>query len=204
MPSKKQIYELVAMQLSGGVPQRASKFSDPRPVYAIMDTVRDKLVAEFLIPQIYNQRFVDSAYITTIQPVSVQLDTALNTYYSVMPVKLLELPRDMQVYQIFPLQSVADEFVRISAHTAWLFKDSGANTLQNNVGYYTDKTKAYYQGINPQVTQVGMRLVVAGQSIQEDDFYIGNELMEALIANTMKLMQPMATIPQDLSNNNNG
>jgi hypothetical protein len=202
MPSKKQIYEIVAMQLSGGVPQRASKFSDPRPVYAIMDTVRDKLVAEFLIPQIYNERFVDSAYISTITPVTVQEDTTASVMYSVFPVKLLELPRDMQVYQIYPTQSVGDSFVRIAAHTAWMYKDNPAIGLQNNIGYYTDKTKAYYQNINPQVTEVSMRLVVAGQSIDEDDFYIGNELMQALIESTMKLMQPMASIPQDMSNNN--
>ncbi len=202
MPSKKQIYEIVAMQLSGGVPQRSSKFSDPRPVYAIMDTVRDKMVAEYLIPQIYNERFVDSAYISTVTPVAVQYDTQADVYYSTMPKKLLELPRDMQVYQIYPTQSVADSFVRVAAHTLWMYKNNEANGLQNNVGYYNDKAKAYYTNINPQVTEVSMRLVLAGQSIDDDDFYIGNELMQALIENTMKLMNPMASIPQDKSNNN--
>lgn len=204
MPSKKQIYEIVAMQLSGGVPQRASKFSDPRPVYAIMDTVRDKIVAEYLLPSIYNEKFVDSAYISTITPVAVTNDTTADVMYSVIPVKLLELPRDMQVYQIYPIQSVANSFVRIAAHTEWMYKDNPAIALQGNVGYYTDKSKVYYFNINPQVTEVSMRLIVAGQSIDDEDFYIGNELMETLIANTMKLMQPMVGIPQDLSNNNNG
>jgi len=204
MPSKKQIYEIVAMQLSGGVPQRSSKFTDPRPVYAVMDTLRDRLVYDFLTPQIYNEHFVSSSYIFTYDTVPVLFNATTNRYYSDFPVKMLTLPRDMQVYQIAPAQDVSSTFVRLSNQTEWMFKDNAAIELQGNVGYYADNNTATYFRINPLVQSVLMRLVTAGQSIADDDFYIGNDLMDKLIQGTFALLAPMANKQQDMSNNNNG
>ncbi len=200
MPSKKQIYEIVAMQLSGGAPQRASQFSDPRRVYAVMDTIRDKMVYEFLLPQVYENKFVNQSYIFTYPAVAVQNDTARNVLYSDFPVKMISLPRDMNIYQIAPSQDMSSSFVRMSSATEWLFKDNDAITLQGNAGYYADAKRATYYQINPSVTSVLMRLVTAGQSIDDEEFYIGNELMDILIQATLQLLNP--TKQQDLSNNN--
>jgi hypothetical protein len=200
MPTKKQIYEIVALNLSGGVPQRASKFSDPRPIYAVMDTVRDDLVKKDIFPMLWENKFLSSSYVFTYEDVAVGYNSAQAQYFARFPVKLLSLPDNKQVQRVAPMQDLSSQFVYTTSNTSWLFKNNEAAGLQNNKSYYVERDMVVLPNINPNMTRILLELVPAGESITEGDFYISNELMQPLIAATMQLLSPMMK-PEDKSNN---
>jgi hypothetical protein len=200
MPTKKQIYEIVALNLSGGVPQRASKFSDPRPIYAVMDTVRDDLVKKDIFPMLWENKFLSSSYVFTYEDVAVAYNSAQAHYFARFPVKVLSLPDNKQVQRVAPMQDLSSQFVYTTSNTSWLFKNNEAAGLQNNKSYYVERDMVVLPNINPNMTRILLELVPAGESITEGDFYISNELMQPLIAATMQLLSPMMK-PEDKSNN---
>jgi len=170
--TKYQLAEQALRILSGGDVSKDSE-TDIRELMIAVSQARDKIVRMELFQMIAAGEYdINSEYLVTYESVAVSKDMAKNLFYSILPAKVITLPKGMGVYQISLMQDQYNAFAPLPANFMSMYRNLPSQGLEGRFGYWQEGARVYYTGVDSVETPtVLMKLVPASNEVGEDDVF---------------------------------
>lgn len=190
--TKDQFIELIKRRLAGGylTPEQLSKISSD--------------VIEYNVSRAFNQIFYEvfrqdssnlDLYCKEYRNIDILYDTETDTYYSILPESIVQLPDPQNgVRRINLMQNNTVRFVPVEADSIGVFDMLDVSLVSDMIKFTVNSGKRIeYYNMNPDYTKVRMSLVIPFEKYEgSDDVYIpsGQELNLADTVIKLLLNQP--------------
>lgn len=192
--------ELIYRQYEGGDVSDDSAFEDTDFIKAVESARAYKILDDYRKAiKLEGERYINEAWLKSYTDIDVSYDAPTDTYYSMLPAKVLGLPKGQGLYFVSKMQDFTHPFAPFS--TADLFILSSVLNLKNdtNIYYRSDFEKIYYINFDPDVTKVFIQLVPLVDDEIPDEFCF--EIRELVLNQFLKPKQ--MGIEQDKVNDAN-
>jgi len=193
--------------LSGGAIQNATE-TQVREMMIAVSQARDYIVRQemwMLINQADNFD-VPGEYITTYDDIEVKNDEKHKIMWSKLPAKYLNLPRNMGVYSVSLTEDLWNAFIPVSPNFRSLYNGLGASCLEDRIGYWVERGKIYFQGMDQSdnIGKVSIKLIVSSSEIDDEDevFPIPADKEMEVIKLALEMYGVQKQIPKDQINDN--
>jgi hypothetical protein len=192
--------------LSGGEIQNSSD-TQIREMMLAVSQARDYLVRQevWALIQQADSFDIPGEYITTYE-MEVKKDKKYDIMYSKLPAKYLNLPRNLGVYSVSLVEDLWNAFIPVSPNFRSLYNGLGASCLESRIGYWVERNKVYYQGMDSSdnIGEVSIKLIVASNEIDDEDevFPIPADKEMEVIKLALDLYTPQKQIQKDEINDN--
>jgi len=193
--------------LSGGDITNATD-TQIREMMTIVSQARDYIVRQELWQLIQMADTIDipGEYITSYDDVEVVLDNKRNITYSILPSKYLNLPRNLGVYQVSLMKDQWNAFIPVSPNFRSLYNNLGASGLEGRIGYWVERGKIYYQGmeLSDNIGEVSIKLIIASDEVDDEDevFPIPVDKEMEVIKLAVEMYRAQRQTPSDELNDN--
>jgi hypothetical protein len=193
-----QISQQIKRLLAGG--GAADLKFDYREIELAMDQNRDMLVKNMFFQQYAQGNFnIDQTYIHRFRNVPVALDADSGEYFSELPASLISLPNNREIYQVRPIKDLVNVYIPVNPNSIAINSSSKDIYLDGRKGYYRQGGNIYFVNLSSQdmVDKITMLLVSAGESVPDDEEYIGGDLEQALVNAVTVMFTPAMNKAQD-------
>ena len=197
---KRKVAELIFREYSGGDPSDESGLEiidfeyavDSARAYKILDDYRKGI-------RLDGERYINEAWLKTYDSVPVLLNEISDTYYSVLPEKVLGLPKGNGLYFVSRQKDISKPFSPFT--TADVFILSSVLNLKNdeNIFYRQDSENIYYIDFDSTIKNVFVQLVPLSSDDIPDEFV--HEIKELVLNQYLKPKQ-VGVVEDKLTNGN--
>lgn len=108
---------------------------------------------------------IDGGWLTPFT-VSVQKDNVKNLYYSILPITLVALERDLGMYQISPIGNDSEAFIIERTGTAALFKGLESSNGFGEIIARRIGNKVYYYGMSEMNKSDEVDMLLVGSTLE--------------------------------------
>lgn len=188
------VAELIYRQYSSGDPSSESGLELKDFEYAVQQARAYKIRYDYFnTSKIEGERTINQGWLKQYKNVAVKLDTDTDTYYSVLPSQVLDLPRNMGLFFVSPMKNFNAPFAQQTIGQAYIFSGNPTDTIVYNY----DNENIYYQNFDPAIKQVYM------QTIPLTDDNIPDEFTAEISELVLNRYMPNRKIPESKVADNN-
>lgn len=211
--TKKQLIDLVILNLNGGIPVVESKAKyHPAEVEKYLEIVFDDFILKVCQAGMTNHDLsgLDS-FTKPFEDVPVAYDINRDEYYCVLPIPTLQLPQFMAIRQVSPMKAPATNFRYTQYSSQAVLGNLDVGQIDTAIKYYVESSNderndkiRFWKGFNPDYTALLLRLVVPFASLNErTDIPIPANQALAMTAAVKEIMGQRTGTQPDLLNDNN-
>ena len=140
-------------------------------------------------------------YTKTFKNVGVELDSTTNTKYSILPAKVVQLPGAKGVRRISPMLDNSITFKPLSDNAKSVLQRLDIGVVGKETWFSYDSDKIEYFSLSEDIDKVIVKMVVAFDSLEDDDEFPTPSGADTKIFNIILTMMGEMP-PQDLTNDN--
>jgi len=198
MSTKKQIAEQALRIISGGTPTVDSEV-DIREIMLLLDQVRDQRVRiDALQGRKIGDYNISSDYLSYYEDVDINTDTAKKARYITLPAAVIDLPDEMGVYSISPMQNQEINFIRVPSMAMPLYRGKQSFNTEATTYYWLIGNRVYFKNTDPTLEKVLVAMVASSKDIAESaDFPVPPDVEAELIELVIQIFSVMHQAPHD-------
>lgn len=129
-------------------------------------------------------------------------DSRTGAWYIDLPFKVLQLPRNMGIYQVTPCNN-SFEYYQVPNTFNSLFNDSPSINLEGNTGYSLKGDRVWFNRKQTENTRLDFLVVASSENIGEDEYFPFPPNLELqIIDRAVESYVLQKNTPEDLSDDN--
>jgi len=149
------VAELCYRKYSGGNPSADSGLKPADFEYSVLQARAYKIRDDFIVRyKLTGEKVIGQSWIRQYQ-VPVVFNETTNQYYSVLPSQVLDLPYNLGMWLVSPVQNIQEPFMQQSIGEAFIFM----RNPPDNINYHFDMVNIYYDNFNAEIENVFLAMV---------------------------------------------
>ena len=203
--TKTQLAEQIIRILNSGDTTHDNSI-DPRELLLAIEQERDRLVRLRLFESLsQGEGGIPGDVVSTFDSITIKKDTVKNLLYSLLPGRIMSLPKDMGILHVSYTKDQYNAFVRMPNGSLSLYNGLVASMIGGRGGYWLEGDRIYYNSSVDDCcgNTVIVKIVMNSGDVDPDDIFpIPPDMESEVIRNVMQLYDPMKTVPNDEQNDN--
>ena len=203
--TKTQLAEQIIRILNSGDTTHDNSI-DPRELLLAIEQERDRLVRLRLFESLsQGEGGIPGDVVSTFDSITIKKDTVKNLLYSLLPGRIMSLPKDMGILHVSYTKDQYNAFVRMPNGSLSLYNGLVASMIGGRGGYWLEGDRIYYNSSVDDCcgNTVIVKIVMNSGDVDPDDIFpIPPDMESEVIRNVMQLYAPMKTVPNDEQNDN--
>lgn len=146
--------------------------------------------------KIQGERIINSCWLKQYKNVEVLFDDEIDSYYSVLPTQVLDLPHSLGLYHISPMKNNQAPFAQQTIGESYIFSANPTDTIT----YHFDDERIYYDNFDIELGKVYIQLVPLVDDDVPDEFT--TEITELVLNRFLKTKSGGLEVQDKLDDNN--